>query len=283
MHRALVHVADALRRRSDGRIELRVRHSVSAPEPIPFVRENGGEIAMVSASGLSRYHPPLAAFEAPYMFRDLDHFYMTFDAPIGRDLLSAVEHKARVHVIRVWHQGIREVTLRDQIARTPEEFAEITLRVPAATQFVEAARVLGALPTTMPFESIAIGLRAGLVDGQENPLPTIKAMGFDRLCRYLILTHHMIGTIAPIVSLDYWTALSPADRDMIESAFVDGGLYNRLIIEEAERELVEAFAEGGMTVVEPELAVFRQRASASWRRFEDLWGPDLVGQIQAVH
>jgi len=283
MHHALLKVSELLAERSKGRIRLEVQPSVSVPDQIEMLINGSDEIAMVSMSGLSDYYRPLGALEAPYVFRDLDHFYHTIESPFWRTLTEEVQARAHLRVIDVWHQGIRQVTLKDRPATTPQEFGQIRLRVPAGAMFVEAARVLGALPTTMPLDDVYNALRSGTVDGQENPLPTIKAMRFQEVCKYLIMTNHVITPMAPIVGEHFWKRLTPEEQSLITDAFHDGGAYNRRIVEEQERQLMEEFAREGMTVLHPGLTVFRERAEQSWRRFRDVWGDSLVAEIQAVN
>jgi len=281
-HRALLHVADLLNTWTNGRIQLVVLPRVSIPGQLDDIANGSDELGMTGMGGLADYYPPAMVFEAPYMFRDLDHFYHTVESPTGRRILAQIEQRSRLHVIEVWHQGIRQVTLRDEPATTPEEFGRIRLRIPMSTMYVEAARVLGALPTTLGFSNVYVALRAGAIDAEENPLSTIRAMRFNEVCRYLVLTSHMISTIVPVMGNRTWSSLSPEDQALVTRAFREGGAYNRRIIEQEERRLVEEFAAQGMIVLRPDLAVFRTRARQSWRRFEDIWGPSLVQQIQAV-
>jgi TRAP-type transport system periplasmic protein len=282
MHRALLLVRESLKSRSDGRISLLVEGLKSIPNHIDIVAESDHDVAMVSMAGLAAYSPPLAAFEAPYMFRDVEHFYKTVGGPIGRELLGEAERRSGLHVIDVWHQGLRQVTLRDTPASTPAEFGRIKLRVPGSTMFVEAARALGALPTTMSFGNVYVALRSGIVDGQENPLPTIRAMRFNEVCKYLVLTGHMVGTIVPVIGARLWMALSEGDRGIISAAFAEGGLGNRGIIAVEEERLVSEMAAGGMVVLRPDVEPFRRRAAQSWNRFQEIWGDSLVDRIQRV-
>ncbi len=281
-HRALLRVAKLLEDRTDGRIMMEVIASLPVPGQMDDIRAGAREIGMTGAQGIADFFPPFAVFEAPYVFRDLDHFYATIRSPIGQRILRESEEVSNIHVLDVWHQGVRQVTLRDIPAQTPAEFGNVKLRIPGAVMFVEAAKVLGALPTTMAFENVNLGLRSAIIDGQENPLPTIKAMGFQEHCKYLVLTNHIIGTILPAINGDYWRGLSPTDQETITQAFREGGDYNRRIIEEEEARLVEEFANQGMIVLRPDLTVFRERAERTWLGFRELWGDSLVAEIQAV-
>ena len=282
MHRALLKVASILQERSRGRIHLLVEAGLSLPYQIDEMLKGSDEISMSGMGSLSDYYPPLGALEAPYMFRDVDHFYHTVETPFWGSLVTEVERRSGLHVIDMWHQGVRQVTFRDQAARSPAEFGRIKLRVPPSQMYVECARVLGALPTTMNINDVRTAIRAGTVDGQENPLPTIEAMHFHDVCTYLVLTNHSITPIMPIVSAAFWKTLSESDRLLITEAFREGGRYNRKIVEEEERELIHEFEQSGMIVIRPDLRQFRDRAEKVWKRYGEVWGDSLVARIQAV-
>ena len=281
-HRTLLHVADLLSERTGGQIILTVQPSISIVDHEEVILEGLRDIAMASLAGLSRFYPPLGAFEAPYMFRSVDHFYATVDSDVGQRIRREFEARSGFHVLDIWHQGYRHVTLVDTPARTPEEFSSVRLRVPSNIMFVEAARILGAQPISASFENVAVGLRSGMFDGQENPLPTIAAMEFDRLSNYLVLTSHVLSTITPIMSKQHWESLSCRDQQIIEQTFRDGRVYNREIIEADENRLIDEFADAGLEIIRPDLGVFRERARGSWRKYEELWGASLVDEIQAV-
>ena len=281
-HRALMHVSRLLEERTGGRILLTVKAATPIANQFATIVESDRELAMTGPGDFAEFYPPLSALEAPYMFRDVDHFRRTVRGPIGREMIRESERLSKRHIMDVWLQGVRQVTLRDRPATTPEQFGTIKLRVPGSIMFVEAAKVLGALPTTMTFSNVYVALRAGVVDGQENPLPTIKATGFHEPCKYLVLTGHMIGAILPYMGQRLWNTLSPEDQETLTGAFREGGEYNRRIIEEEERRLVAEFERGGMTVLRPDVRPFRARAEQSWTRFTELWGDSLVARIQAV-
>ena len=70
--------------------------------------------------------------------------------------------------------------------------AGFKIRVPENDVFKAMAEAWGAKPTPMNFNELYLALKQGVVDGQENPLPTIKSGKFDEVQKYIVLTgpHH---------------------------------------------------------------------------------------------
>ena len=94
----------------------------------------------------------------------------------------------RHHVLR--HAPPHDVE-QGRAARPPTS-SGFKLRVPENDVFKAMAEAWGAKPTPMNFGELYLALKQGVVDGQENPLPTIKSGKFDEVQKYLVLTGHII-------------------------------------------------------------------------------------------
>ena len=64
----------------------------------------------------------------------------------------------------------------------------------------------------MNFGELYLALKQGRVDGQENPLPTIKSGKFDEVQKYLVLTGHIITPRLVVVNEAFWKGSKPADQ-----------------------------------------------------------------------
>jgi len=240
------------------------------------------EMWMSNPAWLAQYSPRVGILGAAYLFRDLDHMYKVLRGPIGEDLFKELPAKIGVRVVDVWYLGTRQTTLRDKPASTPEEFKGIKLRAPGAPTYIEAVRVLGANPTPMGFGEVYMALKTGVIDGQENPLTTIKSSKFYEVTKYLVLTSHMVDSIIPQINERTWKSLKPEFQKIVTEAFREGGKYNDKLILDGEASLVEELQKGGMTVIKPNLELFRARARQIPDRFKNLWEEGMIEKIQAV-
>ncbi len=279
---ALRHVAQALRTESGGRVTL----SVPLEEPTQEERRQTAKRALLveltTTQGLSRSYPPLGAVDAPYMFRDLEHFDAVMESELGRELVAEGQRRAEIQILDVWVLGVRQVTLRDRAATTPEGFSGVKLRVPPGPMFVEGARALGAQPTTMALDDVYTALRIGTVDGQENGLAAIKLRRLNEVCRYLIMTHHMIGTSVPCIADSVWEQIDPEAQSLIRRCFREAKAVNRAALLQEEREIIREMEHGGMIVLRPNLDPFRRRARHTWKRYRQVWGDSLATRVQSI-
>jgi tripartite ATP-independent transporter DctP family solute receptor len=284
-HPALELTAKIIAERTNNEVNLQIFPSGqlgSQQEQMLATIQGTQEMWMSNPAWLAQYAPKICILGCAYLFRDLDHMYKVLRGPIGEGLFKELPPKIGVRVVDVWYLGMRQTTLRDKAASTPEEFKGIKLRAPGAPTYIEAVRALGANPTPMGFGEVYMALKTGVIDGQENPLTTIKSSKFNEVCKYLVLTSHMVDCIIPQIHERTWKNLKPEYQKVVLDAFREGGKLNDKLILDGEASLVAEFQKGGMTVIRPNLEPFRLRAAKIPEAFKNLWEDGMFEKIQAV-
>ena len=143
-------------------------------------------------------------------------------------------------------------------------------------------KALGATPTPMAFSELYLGLQTGVVDGQENPLPTINAAKFYEVQDHLALTGHLVQFVAPIVSEQAWKSLSKADQNVLVAVFTSvGDAYNKSIID-IEADLVDTLKDKGMKVTMPDRAAMAGAMAPVYAEFDSVWGDGVYDAISAI-
>jgi len=229
-HPALELVAKIIAERTKNEVNLQIFPAGqlgSQQEQMLATIHGTQEMWMSNPAWLAQYAPKIGILGCAYLFRDLDHMYKVLRGPIGQDLFKELPSKIGVRVIDVWYLGTRQTTLRDKPASTPEEFRGIKLRAPGAPTYIEAVRALGANPTPMGFGEVYMALKTGVIDGQENPLTTIKSSKFNEVCKYLVLTSHMVDSIIPQIHERSWKSLKPEYQQVVTDAFREDGERGR--------------------------------------------------------
>ena len=97
-----------------------------------------------------------------------------------------------MRILGTTYYGTRHITTTSKEVKSPADMVGLKLRVPENDVFKAMAEAWGAKPTPMNFGELYLALKQGVVDGQENPLPTIKSGKFDEVQKYLVLSgpHH---------------------------------------------------------------------------------------------
>jgi len=202
---------------------------------------------------------PLAISNAPYVFRDYDHWLAYRNSDLFKELAAGYDRATGNRILAMTYYGARHVTSNRPIM-TPEDMRGMKLRVPQAPLYLMFARSVGANATPIAFAEVYLALQNGTVDGQENPLPTIQAKKFFEVQSHIALTGHIYETLVTIASGPLWRRLSAADRALFEETWREASNRATYAIRIAEETLPDWFRAQGRTVTLPDRAAFRAAA-----------------------
>ena len=81
----------------------------------------------------------------------------------------------------------------------------------------------------------------------------------------------------------FWRGLSDADRTIMQTALAKAVTTANAEIIKQESALVDTFAKGGMTVITPNVAAFRDAViKAVPPKFESRWGKGTFERLQSL-
>ena len=279
-------IAKDVREKTGGRIDIQVFPNSqlgSGKEMIEMV--SGGALHMTTdgAGALGAFLPQLSVIEAPYLWRDAAHMAKVAGTSIYAKINDDLIAKRGMRMLNVTYYGKRHLTTGSKQVRTPADMVGFKLRVPPVDTFRAMAEAWGARATPIAFGELYLALSQGAVDGQENPLPTIQSGKFYEVQKFLVLTEHIITPRMIIVNENFWKGLKAADRDVLQAAFAAGAAWQDKELLSQEATLVSTMKEKGMTVIEPDLALWRKPVLDSVpKKFEDKWGKGTFEALLAL-
>ena len=253
-------------------------------EPAAMARGNL-ELAAISAQDIAKILPEYSIFTAGYLIRDPDHQQKVFNGPIGAEYYKAVAEKMDVHILAVGYLGSRQVNLREpRNVRTPADLKGVKLRMPGSKEWLFLGEALGATPTPLAFGEVYLGLKTGTVDGQDNPLPSVRAAKFYEVTKQIVLTSHLTDGIFIAISSKSWNAMNQAQKDKVSAAAKAAVAYNNENRIKEEAQLVDFFRKEGLQVTTPDVEAFRKQVQTAYLNSEyaKTWPKGLVERINAV-
>jgi tripartite ATP-independent transporter DctP family solute receptor len=231
----------------------------TAPQMIEQLVVGELEMAMGSPSDLGVWHPPLSVMTAAYAFKDYSGVKEFVEGEIGQRLYDEVLKKAGVRILGTWLYGTRHMTANKQI-RTPEDMAGLKIRVPDAPIMLANLQAMGGSPTPMAFGEVYLGLQQGVIDAQENPLPSIQSMKFYEEQKYLMLTGHVVETTLIMVAEPFWQSLSDEQRAALQKVTDEATAAVATCIQDEEGTIVDRWkAANAIEVVDVDRDAFRNR------------------------
>ncbi len=277
--------ADVLAKTS-GRIEIKSFSGGqlgSSRDMIEAVATGTQEIVTEGSANFGQWVPSISITEAPYIWRDMDHLVKAMNGPIGEEFSRQLIEKRGMRILGTTYYGTRQLTSSNRRIEKVADMAGFKLRVPENDVFRAMAEAWGAKPTPMNFNELYLALQQNVVDGQENPLPTIQNGKFPEVQKYLILTAHIITPRLVVINEDTWKKIAPADQKILQEAVRVGILWQNEQIKSQESSLIDTFKAAGMTVIQPNVDEFRKVVLAVVpKKFEAKWGAGMWDRIQAV-
>jgi tripartite ATP-independent transporter DctP family solute receptor len=233
------------------------------PDRVSAVAAGDISVDIQGSSAISALYEPIGALDAAYVFDGVDHLFEFADSPAFDDMAADMLDQTGVRILDVWYFGMRHFTANDPI-RTPDDLQGLRMRYPDSPQFLQNAAAVGADPTAVAFEEVYLSLQQGVIDGQENPIPTIRDMNFDEVQDYVSLSGHQTGFQVAIVGESTWQSLSADQQDALQAAISGVRESDRQCIEDAETEIVGNWESSGqITVVDDvDRAAFSAQAEA---------------------
>ena len=265
----------------DVQINLNASLFKQGTEPAAMARGNL-ELSSISAFDIAKMVPEFSIFTAGYVVRDPQHQQKVFNGPIGEQLFKTVSDKMDVTVLSTIYLGTRQVNLREaRNVRTPSDLKGVKLRMPGSKEWLFLGEALGATATPLAFGEVYLGLKTGTIDGQDNPLPTVRAAKFYEVTKQLVLTNHLVDGIFIAISNKTWNALSAAQKQNVRAAAQAAAQYNNENRIKEEGQIVDFFKQQGLQVASPDVDAFRKSVQDTYAKsdYAKVWPAGLLDRI----
>ena len=273
---------------SAGNIEVEVYTDAvlfTQEEEVIAVAGNDAQMSLISASWLTSGSPWVGMFAAGYTFKSYDHMTAVLNGEIGKAAFARIGEEQGVLPLGAWYLGSRQISLsEDKAITTPADLNGINLRMPNSDAWIELGKAIGANPTPISFSELYLSLQTGVVDGQDNPLPTVESAKFYEVQKSITITNHLVDSVWPAINVDFWNGLTEAQQKIV----LDGVEAGRKFCDETnlgrEAELVEFFKGQGLSVYEADLDAFSEHVQAYYLESPTSadWDLELLEQVKAL-
>ena len=239
------------------------------------------DLVLIGSGGISQFSPRLGIGECPYLWRDIDHMNKVMDGPVGDEMRDELLKGRGLRILTTFYYGRRHLTANKAIHK-PEEMKGFKLRTPQVPVILEMAKSWGANPTPLDIGELYLALKTGVVDGQENPIPTIDAFKFYEAQKFIMLTGHIITPLPMIINERAWRKLSPEYQKIVMDAAQEARELNNKLTLSQEDSFLANFKKAGMTVIQPDVEAFRKASIGAKEKLEGVWGKGLYEKIVNV-
>ena len=284
--RAVKFLSDNLAKRTGGKMKLKGYGSASlGPEiDMPKALRNGTqEMAVVSTSVLVSLVSDLGVLDLPFVFGNEQEADAILDGPFGQALAAKLQEKDLVGLV-YWENGFRNLTNSKRPVVKMEDLQGLKLRVMQNPVYIDMFKGFGTNAVPLSFSELYGALKAGEVDGQENPLNTIQSSKFYEVQKYLSLTKHVYSSWIVLASKKWWDGLSADDKKALQASAIASREYERKDSREGSAKALEFLKQKGMQVVvinDKELDRMRDTTRAATFKFANDGHVKLIKELQS--
>jgi TRAP-type transport system periplasmic protein len=280
----LLKFKEIVEKKSGGKLKVQTYFSATLGDDLKMteaLQSGTQEITIPSTSPLVGMIKEFGIFDFPFLFNTAEEADAILDGPIGKKLLEKLpEH--RLIGLAYWENGFRNVTNSKHPINTIDDFKGLKLRTMQNQVHIDAFKKLGANPTPMAFSEVFTALESKTVDGQENPLATIKSNKYYEVQDYLSLTKHVYTPFVFLVSKKFWDSLSPEEQKILQDAAVEAGKYQREISRQEDKKALEELKKTGIKINEVSDEERKKMAEAIKPvidKYAKEFGEDLVNEM----
>jgi tripartite ATP-independent transporter DctP family solute receptor len=222
-----------------------------------------GALQVVMIGGLAKVDEPrIAGFEQPFIVDSWEHARSIYlNDEIQNYTGDYAKNTGTVHMGFVVN-GFRQMSCNFLVEKM-EDFKRMKMRTPLSDVFVQLFKALGANPTPLPMTELYTALETKVVDGQDNPYSTVKAMGWWEVQPYRFESRHIFSPTAVIVNGKFYDGLPKDMQKLFTDVLKESILMSWDLSQKDEQESVDFLKSKGITIVVPDDAFKQQMRDAS--------------------
>lgn len=222
--------------------------------------------------------------EWPFLFEDYDHVQAVLNGEIGEELTEDLEETHGVKALSWSANGFRMISANRTI-ESMEDFNGFRLRTPNIPNYIELAERLGTNVSPLPIDEIFTGLEQGVIDGQENPVATVRASGWYEVQSDVLESEHMFSPNMYVINSDFWNDLSEDQQQVVEEAAIESAEYEFQLMEDSYEEDKAFLEEEGVNFTTPTDEFREEMSDAAQPMYDQFyeeyeWAEDLIQRIE---
>lgn len=202
------------------------------------------DYGIVSPAHMSTFSKAAPFIDAPFLFRDLDHWNKVLNSDTLKPIADEIAQKADVMLIGYAGGGTRNIFVNKPVANMAG-LKGLKVRVQGAPIWSKTFAAVGMSPTVIAYNEIYNAIQNGVISAGENEAAGVEQMKFYEVAPNLSMTQHAI-TIRPICfSKKTFDQLEPALQAAVIKAGAEAGAYGRQVESSQDAEKLEALEKAG--------------------------------------
>lgn len=277
--------AKELEERTKGNVKIQVFEAgqlggeVSMAEQIQL---GSLDMGVINTGALSNFVPELNIFDFPFLFRNYEHVFKSFDGEVGKSLTESMR-KAGFENLGFWDFGFKFVSNSKKEIRNISDMKGLKVRVMESPVLVDLYKSLGTDPTPIPFPEVYTSIQQGVVHGFEGSYISFTQGKLQEVQSHVSELQISYGAASFLINKDTFNKLDPDTQKIMHEL---SEKYNKIQRQVSMDEIIKQRAlvkSAGVKVVdfkEIDLAPFKNAVKSVYDKNPKY--ADLVAKIQAI-
>jgi len=229
--------------------------------------------------------PKMGVPEWPFLFKSFEHAKNVLNGPIGEELTEDLESEHGVKPLAWSANGFRMFSSNQPI-ESLGDFDGLRIRMPNIPNYIKLGELLGTNVSPLAISEVFTALEQNVVDGQDNPIATLRASGWHEVQSDVLESKHMFSPNVFIVNVDFWNGLTDEQQQIIETASLETAEHEFELLEQSYEEDKKFLQENGVKFTTPSADFSAEMEAAAQPLLEEIyaeydWAEDLAERIRA--
>lgn len=218
-------------------------------------------------------------FYLPFFFHDTEQAMKVCEGEGGKKMLALLRETNNVVGLSYLSIAMRSMTNSKRPINEPKDMEGLTFRMLDVPTLVEFMKAFKASMVPMSMAELYAALQNKTVDGQENPLDTIRSQAFYEVQEYCSETNHIWSFSVFGANAAFWDKLTAEHQKILKDAAIEVGRRASSLSPEVTVKAREVLKEKGMkmnTITEENWKKFQDQSKQVWKTMEPTIGAEIL-------
>jgi tripartite ATP-independent transporter DctP family solute receptor len=285
MMRAAKRFANLVNERSKGSIDVKIfagGQMGGEKDNLEALKLGEIEMAVFGTYPIVSLAPKYSFFDAPFVFRDKEHVYKTWEGKLGKEVRDIFAKSHGIHTVGMMGRGYRHLTSNTPI-NSVDDLKGMKLRMGQSKPFIDAFTALGAVVVPIALPELFTSLKLGVVQGSDGPYDQIYTFKLQEAQKYIAVTGHLYATSLWLMNDDFYEGLTEDQRKIVDDAAKEALTYGDELSAASEEALAEKLKAAGMQFTKPDYGPLMAKAKpAVDKLFAELWSVTSADEIAQI-
>lgn len=232
------------------------------------VKVGSVDMMVTGSSIFATISPEIGMLDLGYVFDNYAHVARAMEGKAGTTLNDILQKRSGCTVL-TWasHFGARSVYTKAPV-KSLADIKGVKLRVLPTPAFIETFKLMGAIPTPIPFGELYMAAQTGVVDGFEHDAATVLASKLNEVVSSCWLTEHLFSPMVVVIGKRGMDKIPNELRPTFMKAVNDATVEQRRIASQKSGAAIDELKRKGMTFF-PMVAAERSAVRATMQA--NLW------------